>query len=58
MDCYKASLGDPVYSGEFANVFKGYYQERSVAVKVAQLYSNDRDVILRVSFFVVLDSCW
>ena len=57
MDCYKESLTDPVYTGEFASVFKGYYQERPVAVKVVQLYSSNRDVILRVGVFIP-NSCW
>ena len=55
VDCYKESLTDPVYTGEFASVFKGYYQERPVAVKVVQLYSSNRDVILRVGVsFLIL----
>jgi hypothetical protein len=47
-DCYRESMTDPVHYGEFARVFKGSHQERLVAVKVVQLYSDNREATLRV----------
>lgn len=58
VECYKESSMDPVYRGEFTSVFKGDYQERPVAIKVVQLYSNNREAILRVGASVVSDSYW
>ena len=52
-DCYKESMTDPVYCGEFANVFRGSYRERLVAVKVMKLYSSDREATLRVSVSIM-----
>jgi hypothetical protein len=44
----------PVWCGESASVFKGSYHGRTVAVKVLQLYSSNREVTLRVSPLVTL----
>ena len=52
VDRFKDSLGDPVYRGEFASVFKGDYQRRPVAVKAVQLCSSNHKVILRVGVFI------
>ena len=49
-------MTDPVYCGDFASVFKGDYLGHSVAVKVVQLYQNDRDATLRVGIFIKSDS--
>ena len=52
MDCFKGSLTDPVYRGEFASVFKKDYKRRPVAVKAVQLCSNNHKAILRVGVFI------
>jgi len=52
-DCYRKSMTGSVYSRESTSVFKGSYQERPVSVKVMQLYTNNREVTLRVCLYHV-----
>ena len=54
-DCYNDSMTVPVWTGELSCVFKGSYQRRPVAVKVFQLYTSNREAIVRVSTLVVFD---
>jgi hypothetical protein len=52
-DCSEAS--PPVEHGGFADVSRGTYQGRQVAIKVVRVYTTtDLDVILRVSLLFYL----